>query len=84
MPRKNDKNEPEIVGLIGVGLDGDDGHKRVTHSEEFLVVGGSEETHEMMQDVVIRFTEKLQDRGKRLQDASLEEVVDILHKAIDP
>ena len=83
MPRKIKENEPQVLGLLGVGLDNTDGHKRLTQCEEFLVVGGSEETHEMMQDVAIRFTEKLNDRGKRLQDTSLQEVVDILHKAID-
>jgi hypothetical protein len=81
--RKTQENEPQVLGLIGVGLDNSDGHKRLTECEDFLVVGGSQETHEMMQDVAIRFSEKLHDRGKRLQDASLQEVVDILHRAIE-
>lgn len=80
MPRKA-KKKPEVVGLLGVGLDNEDGHQRITRSEEFYLVGGSQETHEKMQDVAIRFGEGLKKRGKRLEDASLPEVLDLLHQA---
>ena len=85
MPRKANekKSKPELVGLLGVGLDNEDGHKRVTQGEEFLLVGGSEETHERMQDVAIHFEESLHKRGKRLPDASVDEVIDLLRKAAD-
>ena len=49
------KKEPEVVGFLGVGLDNGDGHQRLTRTENFLLVGGSQETHEKMQDVSIRF-----------------------------
>jgi hypothetical protein len=71
------------VGLIGIGLDNDDGHKRVTQAEEFLLIGGSENTHERMQDVAIHFSEFLKNKGKRLRDASVEEILDLLHEARD-
>ena len=83
MPRKAKKTKPEIVGLLGVGLDNADGHKRVTRAEDILLVGGSQETHEKMQDVVIYFSESLQERGKRLCEAEPEEVIDLLHRAMD-
>lgn len=84
MARKSKaQSKPEVLGLLGVGLDNQDGHKRVTRSEEFLLVGGSQETHEKMQDVAIRVTENLKDKGKRIQDASLPELIDLLHKASD-
>lgn len=75
------KKKPELVGLLGVGLDNQDGHKRITEGDEFLLVGGSEGTHERMQDVAMRLTESLKDRGKRLRDAAPEEVIDLLNKA---
>jgi len=81
--RKKPANKPEVVGLLGVGLDNQDGHKRITHGEEFMLVGGSEDTHERMQDVVIRVTESLKDRGKRLRDAEPIEVVDLLRDAVE-
>lgn len=83
MARKSKQPTKEVVGLIGVGLDHDDGHQRVTKGEEFLLVGGSQETHEHMQDVAIRVSESLKDKGKRLQDACVEEVIDLVRKALD-
>ena len=85
MPRKRaaKKAQPEVVGLLGVGLDNRDEHKRLTQGDDFLLVGGSEETHERMQDVAIHFSEALKERGRRLADASIEEVVDLLRKAAD-
>ena len=86
MAKKESKesNEPEVLGFLGVGLDNKDGHKRVTQSEMFLLVGGSEETHERMQDTAVRFTEELNRRGKTLSETSADEAVDLLHRAIDP
>ena len=83
MARKNSSKKPEIVGLLGVAFDHEDGHRRVTQGEQFVLVGGSEETHERMQDVAIHVTEALKERGKQLRDAAPEEVVDLLREAAD-
>ncbi len=83
MAHKSKKQNVEIVGLIGVGLDNRDEHKRITKGEDFLLVGGSEETHGRMQDVAIRVAESLQDKGKRLSDACAEEVIDLVRKAME-
>lgn len=84
MARKpKESKTPEATGLLGVGLDNQDGHKRVTRGEEFLLVGGSQETHERMQDVAIRVSESLKNKGKRLQDASPAEVIEMVQKAAD-
>ena len=72
------KNKLKMSGIIAVGLDNDDNQERITHSKHFMLLGGSEETHERMQDTAIRFEEKLKDRGKRLQDTSINEVLDLL------
>jgi len=79
-----EQNKPEVLGLLGVGLDNADEHKRVTRSEEFLLVGGSKETHENMQDIAMRFSDSLKKKGKRLPETPVEEVIDLLHKAVDP
>jgi hypothetical protein len=81
--REKDEQGKEIVGFLGVGLDNDEGHRRLTRSEHFLLVGGSAETHERMQDTAIRFGEALKRRGKTLGDASVEEAIDLLHEAMD-
>lgn len=63
--------------LLGLGLDNDDGHVRITRSENFQLYGGSAETHEEMQDKCVRFNEKLSDRGKRLDDLEAGELADL-------
>jgi hypothetical protein len=87
MARKKSKRakppETAVAGVVGVGLDGEDGHKRVTRTEEMVLLGGSAETHEKMQETAIRFSENLEKRGKTLQEASVNEVFDLLRDAID-
>ncbi len=70
-------------GLLGVGLDNRDGHKRVTSGSDFLLVGGSEETHERMQDLVIRMNEKLKRKGKRYKDLDGNEFEDLVKDSMD-
>ena len=63
--------------LVGLGLDNEDGHVRVTRGDDFHILGGSQETHEVMQDKCIRFTEKLHARGKRMTDLHREEFLEM-------
>jgi hypothetical protein len=65
--------------MIGVGLDSD-GHKRVTTGENFALVGGSKETHEVMTEKAIKINEKLAAKGKRLEEVSKAEFDDIAHE----
>jgi hypothetical protein len=71
------------AGLLGVAFDAEDGHKRMTRGENFLLVGGSQETHEVMQETAIKVNEQLDARGKRLADVSPTELRDILHDILD-
>ena len=64
--------------MLGVGLDSD-GHKRVTKGDNFLLAGGSKETHEQMTEKAIKINEKLSARGKRLENVSREEFDEIAH-----
>ncbi len=62
--------------LVGVGLDSD-GHKRVTTGPNFALIGGSEQTHEVMTEKVIKINEKLARKGKTLEAVSSQEFDDI-------
>jgi len=75
------EQKQEIVGFLGVGFDNADGHHRITRSEHFLLVGGSAQTHERMQDTATRFDEKLRKTGKCLREAAIEEILDLFHEA---
>jgi len=69
------------AALLGLGLDGDDGHKRITQGEQFHLVGGSEETHGSMTETVIKTFEELKRRDRHLETVDPRELAEILHKS---
>ena len=75
----NDKPDSEKKKslLLGLGLDNKDGEKRVTKGKNFLLAGGSQPTHELMQEKAIKFNEELDKRKKRLEDIGPDEFHDI-------
>lgn len=76
------KTKPKIQALLGVGLDNRDGHKRITRGEKFAIIGGSAETHERMTEGVVKTMEKLQRKGKDLEDAEPQEVAELLRESL--
>ena len=64
--------------MLGVGLDSD-GHKRLPTGPNFILAGGSEETHEVMTEKAIKINEKLAAKGKQLEDVSHDEFDEIAH-----
>ena len=75
MPNAKRKKRRRAL-MVGVGLDSD-GHKRLTTGPNFALMGGSEETHEVMTEKVVKINEKLAARGKQLEEVSREEFDDI-------
>ncbi|MDO8525959.1 MAG: hypothetical protein Q7S07_05695 [Candidatus Omnitrophota bacterium] len=63
--------------LLGMGFDSKDGHLRITKGENFRLFGGSEETHDMMQEKAIKFNEQLDKRHKKIEDINEKEFRDI-------
>lgn len=68
------------ASLLGLGLDGTDGHKRITRAEKFAIVGGSEETHGRMTETLVKTFEDLKKRGRQLEETSHKEVAELIHK----
>lgn len=64
--------------LLGMGLDAD-GHKRITTGDNFVLLGGSEETHKGMVEKSIKINEQLADKGKKLENISADEFDEIAH-----
>jgi ABC-type sugar transport system substrate-binding protein len=62
--------------VVGIGLDSD-GHKRVTTGPNFALLGGTQDTHEVMTEKAIKINEKLAQKGKTLDEVSAEEFEDI-------
>ena len=80
---KTAKTRQRQAALLGLGLDGDDGHTRLTRGDNFVLFGGSQETHAEMQETAVKFNEHLDRCGKRLEDVSPREVADILREIHD-
>jgi hypothetical protein len=64
--------------MLGVGLD-TDGHKRLTTGPNFVLAGGTQETHDEMTEKAIKINERLAARGKQLEEVTHEEFDDIAH-----
>ena len=71
------KKRPQRKALmLGLGLDSD-GHKRLTTGPNFILAGGTEETHDVMTEKAIKINEKLAAKGKQLEEVSHEEFDEI-------
>jgi hypothetical protein len=62
------------AALLGMAFDNDDGHTRLTRGENFVLVGGSQDSHAMMQETAVKINEQLDKKGKRLEDVSVREL----------
>ncbi len=79
--RPRSAKTPRIRGLLGVGLDNEDGHKRITTGEKFALVGGSQETHEVMTETMLKTFEELKRRAKPLETIDPRELGEIIEKS---
>lgn len=79
-PTRPSQPRPQ-AGLLGVGLDNEDGHKRITTGDKFALVGGSQETHERMTETVVKTFEELKRRDKQLETVDKKELAEIMHKS---
>lgn len=74
---------PRSAALLGVGTDNDDGHTRLTRGKNFVLVGGSEQTHAVMQETAVKINEHLDRKSKRLEDVSVSELREICREVAD-
>jgi hypothetical protein len=81
MSNKRRFSDERIAGLLGLAFDAADGHKRITRGNNFLLAGGSEQTHGVMREIIIKVNEELDARGQSLADVSVNELRDLLNDA---
>jgi hypothetical protein len=74
---KTNRLKRKSAGLLGLAFDAEDGHTRLTRGDNFVLAGGSQETHAVMQETAIKINEHLDRRGKRLEEVSIRELRDI-------
>jgi hypothetical protein len=77
------KPDRKSAAILGVGFDADDGQVRLTRGKNFALVGGSEQTHAVMQETAIKINEHVDRQGKRLEDLSVGEVREICQQVGD-
>lgn len=80
-PARRRSRKKRAAGLLGLGLDNEDGHKRITTGEQFVLVGGSQETHERMTETTVKTFEELKRRNKRLESVEPQELSEILQRS---
>ena len=80
-PSDSENKSGKVAGLVGIGLDNQDGHKRLTTGEKFVVAGGSEETHGRMTETVVKTFEHLKQKGKDIAEVAPRELAEIIHKS---
>jgi hypothetical protein len=80
MAKKGMSQKQKKAWLLGLGLDNKDGHTRITTGENFKLIGGTEETHGLMQEKAIKMNEHLKQRGRTLDTVSRDEFHDIANK----
>lgn len=81
MSSKRRFNDERVAGLLGLAFDAEDGHKRITRGKNFLLAGGSDETHSLMRETIIKVNEQLDARGQSLRDVSPNELRDLINDA---
>ena len=75
---RQELEKAKIAGPVhGIGLDNEDGHVRITKMENFRLLGGSQETHEHMQEKALKFNERLKKHDKRVTDLNVKQFVEI-------
>ncbi len=72
LPKKRKQTSETML----LGMDAD-GHQRITTGDNFVLLGGSEETHEEMVEKVLQINEKLVDKGRKLENISADEFDEI-------
>ena len=75
------RRKTKTAHLLGIGLDNEDGHKRITTGEKFVLLGGSQETHERMTETMVKTFEELKRRDRQLESVDPRELGEIIHKA---
>lgn len=85
LPKKTQSKSEQTkdAALLGVGFDNQDEETRLTKGENYLLVGGSKQTHEIMQETAVRVNEQLEKKGKRLADLEPNEFRDVMAEAVE-
>ena len=72
------------AAIIGFGLDGSDDPQRLSTGDQCLLVGGSEETHAEMLEIMLRLESELERLNQNLADVTPTELAEIAWRIDSP
>ncbi len=72
------------AAIIGFGLDRSDAPQRLSTGDECLLVGGSEETHAEMLEIMLRLQSELERLDRNLADVTPTELAEIAWRIDSP
>lgn len=75
--------QPKSAAILGLAFDNDDGHTRLTRGQNFVLVGGSQDTHAVMQETAIKVNERLDQSGRRLEEVPVGELRKIFREVTE-
>ena len=74
---------PKSAAILGLAFDNDDGHTRLTRGKNFVLLGGSQDTHAVMQETAIKVNERLDQAGRRLEEVPVKELRKIFREVTE-
>ena len=74
---------PKSAALLGMAFDNEDGQTRLTRGKNFLLVGGCQETHAVMQETAVKINERLDKRNMRLEDVPVGDLRNICRDVVE-
>jgi len=72
------------AAIIGFGLDGGDDPQRLSTGDQCLLVGGSEETHAEMLEIMLRLESELERLNQNLAEVTPTELAEIAWRIDSP
>lgn len=76
----NRTGQSRVVGLMGVGFDHEDEHIRITQSDHYQVLMGSQASHKKLQEMCSEIDEIVHSSGRQLSDYTPEEFIELVGK----
>lgn len=74
--------QSRVIGLLGVGFDTEDDQIRVTKSDQFQILMGSQESHKALQKLCLKIERVIQESGRSLNDYSPEEFMSLMGEIV--
>ena len=72
------------AAIVGLGVRAEDGQHRIITGEEYLLVGGSAESHAEMVETVLRLESELERLGQKLGEVTPDQLAEIAWRIDSP